>query len=113
MPGVSSAQQTRSTAKPAFSDIADWRSRLMDAGVIVHRVASPDLTRQLEQASHVKIDTVICSVLDTDPSVPFNAAIAAAYPEEIAAGIHLLAQLTPTNPPTGFRSSNPESTSAD
>jgi electron transport complex protein RnfC len=96
MPGVSTLPPARGTARPALSDIADWRSRLIDAGVIVNRIASPDLTRQLEHASraNVDIDTVICSVLDTDPSVPFNAAIAEAYPEEIAAGVHLLSQLT-------------------
>lgn len=91
MPGFTPAAPTN--ARPAASDIADWRSRLIDAGVTPHRVASPDLSRQLEQASSRDIDTVICSVLDTDPSVPFNVAVAENYPMELAAGVDLLANL--------------------
>jgi electron transport complex protein RnfC len=94
MPGILSVNPTQQMGKPSLSDIADWRSRLIDAGVNTNRVASPNLARQLEQASTSEIDTIICSALDTDPSVPFNAAIAETYPNEIAAGLDLLAQLT-------------------
>jgi len=94
MPGTPTAEPTKLIGKPSLSDIADWRSRLLDAGVNANRVASPNLARQLEQASDAEIDTVICSVLDTDPSVPLNASIADTYPTEISAGLDLLAKLT-------------------
>jgi electron transport complex protein RnfC len=94
MDGVSPPSAGHRIAQPAPSDLADWRSRLIDAGVRPNRIASPDLSAQLAQASRSDIDTVICSVLDTDPSVPLNLSIAIAYADELAAGVKLLASLT-------------------
>ncbi len=94
MDGVTPATTGHRIAQPGSSDLADWRSRLIDAGVRSNRIASPDLSAQLEQASRSDIDTVICSVLDTDPSVPLNVSIAGTYTDELAAGINLLASLT-------------------
>jgi electron transport complex protein RnfC len=79
---------------PGETDIATWQSRLLAAGVRPSRIASPDLIGQLGQALSVKVDTTICSVLDTDPSVPLNACIAEAYTTELAAGIGVLSKLT-------------------
>jgi len=75
-------------------DLSGWQARLIAAGITPSRVASPDLLGQLEQARMIKIDTVICSVLDTDPSVSLNASIAEAYTAELAAGIAVLSKLT-------------------
>lgn len=94
MSGTSAAEVLRTTPKPAETDLAGWTAALVEAGVSVHRVASPDLIGQLHRAESAMIDTIICSVLDTDPSVPLNAAVASAFTAEIAAGIALLASLT-------------------
>jgi electron transport complex protein RnfC len=94
MPGVLLVPSASVTPKPADTDIAGWRALLIAAGLKVNRVASPDLLGQVQQARQIQIDTIICSVLDTDPSVPINATIAEAFTREMAVGIDLLAKLT-------------------
>jgi electron transport complex protein RnfC len=94
MPGVLLTPPVRASSTPAETDLAGWIALLRSAAADVHRVASPDLLGQLEQAGKTKIDTIICSVLDTDPSVPFNATVAEAFTREMAVGIDLLAKLT-------------------
>jgi electron transport complex protein RnfC len=92
MPGI--AIPPLSTPLQIDADIPSWQKRLLAAGVNPSRIASPDLIGQLEHAKLLKIDTVICSVLDTDPSVPLNASIAGAFTTEMSAGIAALAKLT-------------------
>jgi electron transport complex protein RnfC len=92
MPGLVAQSESADPPKPAETDLPGWIARLRDAGVTPNRIASPDLIRQLQHGA--KVDTVICSVLDTDPSVPLNVSIAEAYPAELAAGLQLLARLT-------------------
>jgi electron transport complex protein RnfC len=94
MPGVALVPSPIVTPKPADTDVAGWRALLIASGISIHRVTSPDLLGQLQQARQIQLDTIICSVLDTDPSVPFNATIAEAFTREMAAGIGLLARMT-------------------
>jgi electron transport complex protein RnfC len=82
-----------SPAQP-LNDISALQARLAAAGVKPDRIASPDLPGQLEQAKSIKIDTIICSVLDTDPTVGLNAAVADSCHGDMAAGIALLAKLS-------------------
>ena len=79
---------------PVDLDLSGWQARLIGAGVAPDRIASPDLLGQLEQSKTVKIDTVICSVLDTDPSVSLNASIAEVYTADLAAGVAVLSKIT-------------------
>ncbi len=85
-------------ALPGAADVSAWIALLGSAGVQADRVACPDLLGQLKQAGGEagggKIDTLICSILDTDPSVSFNATLADAFTLEMAAGIDLLGKLT-------------------
>ena len=75
-------------------DLSGCQARLAASGVNPARIASPDLIRQLEMAKTIKVDSIICSVLDTDPSVALNASIAEAYTSEMASGLGVLAKLT-------------------
>jgi electron transport complex protein RnfC len=94
MPGASAVEPMRITQKPAENDLAGWIALLRNSGVQADRIASPDLCGQIAQLEGRKIDTIICSVLDTDPSVPFNAILAETFTDELAAGVALLARLT-------------------
>jgi len=49
------------------------------------------LIAQLHQALLRPIDTILCGVLDVDPTACLNAALAAQYPLELVAGVGLLA----------------------
>jgi len=94
MPGTSAVEPVRITPTPAPGDLSGWVGMLKNTGVQADRIASPDLGAQLAQLEGRKIDTMICSVLDTDPSVPLNATIAETFTDELGAGIDLLARLT-------------------
>jgi electron transport complex protein RnfC len=76
------------------SDLGGWIDRMRDAGIWVDRWTSPDLLGQLNASLRQPIDTLICNVLDVDPTVPINAALAANYPAELLAGLALLARIT-------------------
>jgi electron transport complex protein RnfC len=78
-------------AEPA--QLIDWLERLRAAGVSAERHTSPDLLAQLRQSAHRPVDTVICNVLDVDPSACLNAALAACYGIELAAGVMLVARV--------------------
>jgi electron transport complex protein RnfC len=75
-------------------DLGLWIDRLRDGGVWVDRWTSPDLLGQLNAALRRPIDSVICNLLDVDPTVPLNAALAANYPQELLAGLALLSRVT-------------------
>jgi Na+-translocating ferredoxin:NAD+ oxidoreductase subunit C len=83
-----------SVSRPPLTDLPAWIALLAAGGAQASRVASPDLIGQLKQAGQNRIDTLICSILDTDPSVPFNVNIAKAFTAELAAGMGLLGRLT-------------------
>jgi electron transport complex protein RnfC len=91
MPGVGKFKPADRDSQPTDTDLPKWRDRLIAAGVNADRVASPDLIGQLAHAG--KVDTIICCVLDTDPSVALNSVIAETFTKELAAGVNLLAKL--------------------
>jgi electron transport complex protein RnfC len=113
------ARPASSQPHPTFksSDLPHWIDRLLAAGVDASRVGCPDLIGQLAQCRALPIDTVLCCVLDSDPGLPINAAVARAFAAELAAGIDLMAKLLdarrvwiaadPLRPSTWFASLDP------
>jgi Na+-translocating ferredoxin:NAD+ oxidoreductase subunit C len=77
-----------------FTDMGVWIDHLLKAGVNAFRICSPDLIGQMYQCLIRPIDTVLCCVMDSDPNMPLNSAVAEAFPGELAAGIDLLSKLT-------------------
>jgi electron transport complex protein RnfC len=71
-----------------------WIDRLQSAKVQAVRRNSPDLQQQLFQSMQRPIDTVVCTILDVDPSACLNSTIAARYPREIHAAVMLLLRIT-------------------
>src|ERR1700755_3525255 len=57
-------------------DLGVWLERFRDAGIQANRRTSPDLIAQLTQSIKRPIDTVLCSILDSDPTVCLGAALA-------------------------------------
>jgi electron transport complex protein RnfC len=78
-------------AEPA--QLIEWLERLRAAGVGAERHTSPDLLAQLRLSAQRPVDTVICNVLDVDPSACLSAALGACYGIELAAGVMLVARL--------------------
>jgi Na+-translocating ferredoxin:NAD+ oxidoreductase RnfC subunit len=76
------------------ADLGAWIDRLRDGGIWVDRWASPNLLGQLNACLRRPVDTLICNVLDVDPAVPLNAALAANHPIELLAGLTLLSRIT-------------------
>jgi len=74
--------------------LVDGLERIRSAGIWADRHASPDLIGQLNQVVSRPIDTLICTVLDTDAALRLGAAIAARHGDLIIAGINLLAKIT-------------------
>ena len=54
---------------------------------VTHRTNSPDLSAQLAAGGNA----VVCCALDTDPTVPLNAAVVAAAADDVLAGVAALA----------------------
>ena len=75
-------------------DLPAWADRLREAGLWTDRRGSPDLIGQLQLAMRRPVDTVMCSLLDADASVCLNAALAARFPRELAAGVEVVSRLT-------------------
>jgi electron transport complex protein RnfC len=67
---------------------------MRDNGIWADRWTSPDLLGQLNISLRRPIDTILCNVLDVDPTVPLNAALAANYSGELLAGLTLLSRIT-------------------
>jgi Na+-translocating ferredoxin:NAD+ oxidoreductase subunit C len=74
-------------------DFANWLDRFRQAGIQADRHNSPDLMAQLAQAIKRPIATVICNLLDSDPTASLNAAIGARFSQEVVAGTVLLSRL--------------------
>jgi Na+-translocating ferredoxin:NAD+ oxidoreductase subunit C len=74
--------------------LVTWIERIRRAGIWADRHASPDLIGQLNQAVSRPIDTVVCTVLDSDASMRLNGTILARYGEPVAEGTSLLARIT-------------------
>ena len=69
-----------------------WIEALRGAGVWADRWTSPDLLGQLHQSLRRPVDTVLCSVLDTDRALPLQSVLADAHGAELAAGVDLVAK---------------------
>jgi electron transport complex protein RnfC len=76
------------------SALAEWIERFRAAGVHADRSASPDLLGQLNHVLSRKIDTIICTILDSDVGLRLQAGIAAAHAKEVIDGLLLLARIT-------------------
>src|SRR5450432_3433350 len=50
------------------TELGTWIDRFRRAGITADRRGSPDLFEQLKQTLRRPIDTVLCTVLDADPS---------------------------------------------
>ena len=74
--------------------LVGWLEQIRAAGVWADRHASPDLIGQLNQVVVHPIDTVICTILDSDASLRLNAVIAAGWAELIVGGVELLSNIT-------------------
>jgi electron transport complex protein RnfC len=68
--------------------------RLRAAGVWADRHISPDLIGQLNQIISRPIDTLICTILDSDASLRLHAAIGAEMADRVTAGITFLSEIT-------------------
>jgi electron transport complex protein RnfC len=74
------------------SERGGWIEALRGAGVWADRWTSPDLLGQLHHSLRRPIDTVLCSVLDTDRALPLQSLLADASGAELAAGVDLVAK---------------------
>jgi ferredoxin len=91
-PGLASAPLPAMPPTPAGLGL--WIDLIRDAGIWTNRSASPDLALQLQVALARPIDNIICNLLDSDPTLPLQAAMAAAHPQLVSQGLYLLARLT-------------------
>ncbi len=73
--------------------LGGWLEKLDRRRVAADRSTSPDLMGQLRLASQRRIDTVVCSCLDEEPSLRPNAAMAAQYPQTLSLGLEWLGRL--------------------
>jgi electron transport complex protein RnfC len=73
--------------------LIDWIERLRMGGIDARRHDSPDLQAQLHLALRRPVDTILCGAIDADPGACLNAALAAWYGIELAAGVALLARI--------------------
>jgi electron transport complex protein RnfC len=64
------------------------------AGVWADRHISPDLVGQLNQVVSRPIDTVICTILDSDASLRVGAAVAARMADRVVTGVSFLFEIT-------------------
>jgi electron transport complex protein RnfC len=76
------------------TSLVTWIERIRRAGIWADRHASPDLIGQLNQAFSRPIDTVVCTVLDSDASMRLNGTIVARFGGSVAEGTALLARIT-------------------
>ena len=81
-------------ANAGFQDLAAWIDRLRNAGVWAERPGSPDLLAQLHRALRQPVDTIVCNLLDDEPTMRLNSILAARSGPTLLAGIGLLAKLT-------------------
>jgi len=93
VPGAAVANASDESFRGASTaDFGPWIDRLGNAGVNAARIASPDLIGQLNMALRRPVDTVICGALDSDPTMRVQGALCATYPEDLEAGLTLLAK---------------------
>jgi Na+-translocating ferredoxin:NAD+ oxidoreductase RnfC subunit len=88
---VTSEQANAPLPPHTREDAPQWLTTLANAGIQADRNRSPDLLAQIKRSLDRPVDTVICSILDADPTLPLGAALAANFPREIACGTSILA----------------------
>jgi electron transport complex protein RnfC len=71
-----------------------WIDRLRASALWTGRWACPDLIEQLQRCLKRPVDTVVCSVLDLDASLPVQSMIASAWAQDLVAGVMALATVT-------------------
>ena len=76
------------------ADLAVWIDRLQNAGVWAERPGSPDLMAQLHGALRQPVDTLICNLLDDEPTMRLNSVLAGRVGPMMLAGVGLIAALT-------------------
>ncbi len=80
------------SAGPA--NLAQWIDRLRSAGVWAERTSSPDLLAQLHRALRQPIDTIVCNLLDDEPTMRLNGVLAGRSGPLLLAGVSLISRLT-------------------
>jgi electron transport complex protein RnfC len=95
-PQLAEAQrdQIESLDKVSADDLPRWLDRLRAAGVWADRLHSPDLLEQLHQVFKRRVDTIICNMVDHDPTLRLQATMAGRFGPVLIAGVSLLARLT-------------------
>jgi electron transport complex protein RnfC len=71
-----------------------WTAALREARVAANRHTCPDLDGQLHQAIQRRPHTLVCAVLDVDPSACLNSALANRFPIELLAGVISVARIS-------------------
>jgi len=94
-PHLAEAQRDRleSLDKVTPDDLGRWIDRLRAAGVWADRLHSPDLLEQLHQVFKRRVDTIICNLVDHDPTLRLQATMAGRFGPVLIAGVSLLARL--------------------
>src|SRR5580704_5427706 len=93
--GESTQRLENPSAAPSneILSLVEGLERIRSAGIWAVRHASPDLIGQLNQVIARPVDTLICTILDSDASLRLNAVIAARYSERVVGGVSLLARI--------------------
>jgi electron transport complex protein RnfC len=94
LPAGQASPSTPALPPPTPAGLGLWIDMIRDAGIWAARAGSPDLALQLQVALARPIDNIICNVLDSDPTLPLQAAVAAAHPQLVSLGLYLLSRLT-------------------
>ena len=71
-------------------DLAEWMGRLRDCGIWADRPDSPDLLGQLQYIRNHPADTLVCSLLDDEPTICLNSILVAGAGADLLAGLELL-----------------------
>lgn len=80
------------SAGPA--ELAEWIDRLRGFGVWAERPGSPDFLAQLHRALRQPVDTILCNLMDDEPTLRLNSILAVRSSPLLLAGLGLLAKLT-------------------
>ncbi|HEY7117195.1 MAG TPA: 4Fe-4S dicluster domain-containing protein [Tepidisphaeraceae bacterium] len=91
---TAASRETEPLDKVTPDDLGQWIDRLRAAGAWADRLHSPDLLGQLHQVLRRPIDTLVCNLVDHDPMLRLQAAVAARFGPVLIEGVALLARLT-------------------
>jgi electron transport complex protein RnfC len=85
--------ENQSIASNEIPSLVEGLERIRSLGVWADRHVSPDLIGQLNQVVARRIDTLICTILDSDASLRLNGTIAAKYSARLVEGVSLLGRI--------------------